>query len=292
MNSYVSLRRIERCVRRLGVVFLIGGLSACAGESKNDDIQSGKIERSADVSGRWSLNYAGAANSCGFPQTKSQVMVEALQDGANVAFQTLKGAPLLQGSITGGTFTSTSSATLQIDGRDYSYTQETQLAIENNTLVGQEVFSFANVEGELQCAGKTRINAVRSISRKNVVVPNESLVDFEPNDTVLASVALPVNISVTGVVDAGSDRVDVYALPLLHSGLYQIGVTGFGNSDLDIALVDKFQNLLATSENAFGLDEGVEFNVDATNNAMLYVIVSGFETGDTASDYTLQVTAP
>lgn len=292
MNYCLSFRRAGPCARRVGILFLSVLLAACAGESKNNDIQSGKIERSADVSGRWSLNYAGAANSCGFPQIKSQVMVEALQDGGNVAFQTLKGAPLLQGSITGENFTSTSSATLQIDGRDYSYSQETQLAIENNTLVGEEVFSFSNVDGELHCSGKTRISAVRSVSRKNVAVPNESLVDFEPNDTVLASVAVPVNMSVTGVLDASSDRVDIYALPLLHAGTYQIGVTGFGNSDLDVALVDKFHNLLASSENAFGLDEGVEFNVDAANNAMLYVIVSGFETGDTASDYTLQVTAP
>lgn len=292
MNNDLSFHRTGQDAHRIGAVFLSVLLSACVGESKNNDVQSGKIERSADVSGRWSINYAGAANSCGFPQIKSQVMVEALQDGANVAFHTLKGAPLLHGSIIGDTFTSTSSATLQIDGRDYSYTQETQIAIENNTLIGEEVFSFANIDGEQQCSGKTRINAVRSVSRKNAAVPNESWVDFEPNDTILASVALPVNMSVTGVVEAGRDRVDVYALPLQHSGTYQIGVSGFGNSDLDIALVDKFHNLLASSENAFGLDEGVEFNVDAANNAMLYVIVSGFETGDAASDYTLQVTAP
>lgn len=292
MNSILSLRRGYGAARWLGIVSMSVLLSACVGESKSDEKQTGKIERSADVAGRWSFNYATAANSCGFPQNKSQIIVDVVQNGAKASFLTLKGATLLRGDVGGDVFSSSSSATIQIDGREYSYMLTTQLAIENNTLVGEEMFSFGETGGDVQCSGTTRINAVRSVNRKNSAVPNDALVDYEPNDTVASSVMVPVNANVTGVVDAASDRVDVYALPLENPGPYQIGVTGFGYSDLDIALVDKFHNLLASSENAFGLDEGVAFNVDATDNAMLYVIVSGFETGDAASEYTLQVTAP
>lgn len=299
--------RTVLAVRQLGFIPLSLLLSACVGGggSENDsdsdsestpaqsDSQTGKIERSIDISGRWQLSNVMGKNSCGFPLESSQESVDVTQQGTKVTFNRSAGTAIMHGELSGDTFTSSTTSRVDIGGRAVVYSHHSNVTVATDFLMGEGSFTLQEGEGAEACSGQTLLQGTREVADAGVPARGMSEVeDHEPNDTLNNAASLALNAAVNGDLNAAADRVDVYAVELAQNGQYQVDLSGFGANDLDVALVDKYYNILATSENTTGEGERVAFNVDAAAGGVLYVIVTGYETEAAGSPYTLQVMAP
>lgn len=267
-------------------------LAACggAGSSRSHTPPDGQVERDADFSGRWAVRYAVGQNDCGFPAEEIHTFVDIRQSLGAVTFLSMQGVELMRGEIHGKQSMAHFDADIQLPARWVRYAQTTELQIDDNGFTGREVFGLEDSAGNVTCEGEMLWQGSRTILRSTTQDPIASVADLEPNNTVVSAATLLTDTAVTGTVSVGADQVDIYTVPLSSPGLHAILLSGFAGADLNLALIDRHHNLLATSENGVGLDEYLDFTVDHANGGALYVIVSAVDTGETPQqEYLLQL---
>lgn len=287
-------RVIVRCHRTVRPGIMLGFLAltipACGGGNSSSSYTppDGQVERDADFSGRWAVRYSVNQNDCGFPAEVTDTFVDITQSARSISVSSVQGVELFQGEVSANQSMAESNADVQLRDRLLRYVNHTAFRIDGDQLMGRERFTLQDSAGNVACGGTLEWQGSRSIMRTSTADPLAAIVDTEPNDTLITAGALLPNTAVTGVVSDGDDRVDIYAMPLTHSGPHEITLSGFAGGDLNLALLDKHHNLIGTSENGEGQDEYLAFNVDAATGGAFYVVVSAVETGESPIEYLLQ----
>lgn len=279
--------------RTAAVISVFALLTACGGKGQQQEVvaQAGKVERATTLAGRWNISYSMAENSCGYPKESTQTFADVVQVGDEVIFRNMQGVTLMDGELANARFESSAVADVSLVGRALHYTQNTRLQFRDNSMTGRESFVVEDSIARKECRGTLLWKGARSISR-STAAPSEHQGDQEPNDTLPLASSLPLNTVMEGVVEDVGNRVDIFAIPLESSGDYQVTLSGTAGNDLDLALLDRFNTVLALSENSPGLDEYLSFSVDAASGGNVYVVVSAFDTAGEPASYSLQVLAP
>lgn len=252
-----------------------------------------------NMTGKWKVTWTTGQNDCEDEVNSTEAAtLDVTQTGNSVEFKTEKGEVIFNGSLNNNVLTGTTSYDVNSNVGTLAYSSTTTVTVDSQTFTGEDTYTYQAKEGNYHCSGKetTTGQKLPSTPPSNPNPPPTdpgTNGDKEPNDSAENASPIALNSTIKGSVNTQSDAQDIYVFTVSKDGNYSIDLSDFGQNDLDIYLFDGEHNepIAQSASDQPGLAENISFNIEGAKNSPAFILVDGYNTNGSTSQYTLKITA-